>query len=1199
MALSKLIGQLKRIGQQLNRWRAEFCMIVGATVFIVILFCLALIDIATRYDRSGRMLACGSLLLASAVLMWLVIKALSRRHTPEAVAVCVERTFPELDNHLINYLQFSASKIKDSFVAAYVKMEIPHWSGLNFKLMKDRRILRRAQLALGVAVVLLLLPFPFLGRAWSVAMVRVLNPFAEMAPVSMTRIVSVSPGSATVIQGGSVKLSCKVEGKSGHEVFLDLRPADGELKSYKLGALKGNGKEGFKHEIYKVTTALKYRFRAGDAYTPDWSEISLRPPLAFNSVSLKVVPPSYMKLPLNKYDAQAAAIDIPSGSKVTLVAECNSALRTLVLSGVGAPLELKRNRDGLNGSAALIITNGAAFTLTGVGTNGDEVETRLGFNLLPDRPPVLRVKYPQKPVPLPPGAAPGIDFALSDDFGLSEVTIEQLSSSGDKSAPPKVLKIYKLGNLKGKEFTDLWKGDIRKISDSGTLVLRVVAKDNRAGTANITVSPSLIFELDDMSESAKKRDEQAKKGTKGLNRIIEIQRENIAKTKQLQGTLNISTPAQWNETAVQQELIRKVVRVIIEKGGGRTLGNLAQTVRKLYVNEMFEVIPALRGVPFVGDEAAKGRQVVGALKMQEKILRQLTFAGKSAKQVRESHSNSSLIGILDGIIAGQTKVIKTTFRCATQGVEVAESVIDDQDMLSSELSAFIKACRVEAAAGQGENKDQCAFLESVASFCVKEKITDDMLLAAEQLDENVLRKAIQHERNAYTKLKTARKRFEEVQAKDEKEQNEELIEALQIAGAKLEKLKAIEKKLIAEMDKIEEVENKNTEDFDTMEDEASEIEKNIKEALLQIPRDLDIFAHLNVGNDLVEDVYSVFEEVAQVEGSGKKDPEGGPVAEKAVIKREYLLEEMEKATELLDDFESWLGDEPDTKKITVEAADKEEMPEGVALTPLQTAMEDIIGDLQDIDEDLDEAADDGAINAAVPDMEMGGLITEGDTTTFSAKGKSGNSTPDHKEQDGRSNVGRQGMSSGESAAGSGTIGEGDDEIEARRTKDPTQSGQVTADGEADTKATGGGKLGDGKGDGWGDSGGTDRMDSAEAGSWADSLENMAKKADHSYAQASMKGLRTDSLQSAAHHIRQFADAVSKGVPIGQVAELRRKAIGVLKKARTELGEGSAASLDGQNFSSTLTDVVEAGQDHSPPKYRELNADYYKKLNEVL
>jgi len=1199
MAPSTLIKQLERIGQLLNRWKAEFRLTVGLALFLFLVFCLAGVDLLARYDRSGRFVAWAILLIVTGAMAWLVMKALVRRHSPEAVAVCVEQAFPQLDNHLINYLLFSASGLKDSFVAAYVRMEIPHWSGLDFGAMKDRRTLRRAQLSLGVALVLLLVPFPFLGRAWSVAMTRVLNPFADLTPVSMTHIVSVSPGSTTVLQGSSLKLSCQVEGRAGHEVVLDVHPADGELKTYRLGALKGGGEEGFRHEISKVTTELKYRFRAGDAYPPDWSEITLRPPLAFSSVSLKVVPPSYMGLPAKKYDAQAKAIDIPVGSEVVLSAVCNSALRSLVLSGTGEPVELERKGDAQGGTVSVIVTNGASFVLSAQSVAGDKAESTVGFNLLPDRPPVLSVKYPQKPVALPPGSSPFIDFSVSDDFGLGDVTIEQLSKPDDPSAPAKVLKTYTRAEIKGKEFSDLWKGVVRKTSDVGPMVLRVVVKDNRTEAGHVTVSGPLVFEPEDMALAAKKREELDKKNAEGLEQVIQLQRENITKTKQLQGTLTSSTPEQWGETASRQENIRQKVRLLLENGGGRSLGNLVQPVKKLYINEMAEVIPTLKGIPALRDAAEKDRQTVHALSMQEKILRQLTFAGESAKQAEASKSTSSLIGILDGIINGQAKIIQVSSQCATQGVAVAASVIEEQDALSSEVTVFVKACQTEAAAGQGEDKEQCAFLESVASYCEQQKITADMLLAAEQLEKNAPREAIGHERSAYDKLQVARKRFEEVRAQDEKEKREEMIEALQIAEAKLEKLKTLEKKLKEEMDKIEEVKSSNTKDFDAMEEEASEIKKNIEEAMLQIPRDLDIFAHLNVGNDLVEDVYSVFEEVTQEKGSGEKDPEGGPVAEKAVMKREHYLDAMEKAKELMDDFESWLGEKPDTTKVTDEAFDKEEMPDGVALTPLQTAMEDIIGDLLDIDESVDKAADDGAINQAVPDMEMGGLITEGDTTTFSAKGKSGNSTPDHKEQDGRSNVGRQGMASGESAAGSGTIGKGDENIEARRTKDPTQSGQVTADGEAKTKATGGGKLGSGKGDDWGDGGGTERMDATEAGSWADSLARMAKRADQSYAQASMKGLRTDSLKSAAHHIRQASDAVSKGVPIGQVAELRRKAIGALKKAKTELGEGSASTLDGGIATSTLTDVIEAEQDLSPAKYRGLNADYYKKLNEGL
>jgi hypothetical protein len=432
----------------------------------------------------------------------------------------VEQSFPELDNHLINHLQFSTSKIKNSFIAAYVKMEIPHWSGLDFSMMKNRRLLRRAQLALGVASIILLLPLPFLGRAWTVSMVRVLNPFSEMAPVSLTQIISVSPGDAVVIQGSDVTFSCKVEGKSGHEVLFDVRPADGELKTYNLGSLKGEGEETFSHTLLKVTTVTKYRFRAGDAYVPDWKKITLRPPLAFNALSLKVAPPSYMGLKAKKYDAQATTIDIPYGSRVSMNAECNTELRSLSLSGAGSPVSLDIDQGKKNGSFDIIVTNGAALTLAAIDANGDQAETSLGFNLLWDRPPALTIKYPQKPVHLPAGSAPTIDFSVSDDFGLGDITIEQVSGAGDSDEPPRVLKTYSRAENKGKELSYLWKGNIRKASDSGNLVLRVVAKDNCSGAGNVSVSPSLIFEYDDASDSAKQRKEDAKKSAAGLLRCL-------------------------------------------------------------------------------------------------------------------------------------------------------------------------------------------------------------------------------------------------------------------------------------------------------------------------------------------------------------------------------------------------------------------------------------------------------------------------------------------------------------------------------------------------------------------------------------------------------------------------------------------------------------------------------------------------------
>ena len=948
MPLAMLIGQLEKIGRMLNRWGAEIRLTAGLSILLSVLAGLALTDIMLGYGRTGRAVAWGILVVLAGILAERVARALTRRQTPESVAVSVERAFPQLDNHLINFLQFSAAPGGDPFKLAYVSMEVPHWGGLDFRAMKDRRTHQRARMALGVAGVVLFLPWPLVGPAWPVAVWRIANPFSAVAPVSLTHILEVTPGTTSIAQGQDIALSCRVEGKRGHDVLLDLKPADGLSKTVNLGPLKGGGAEAFSHTLTKVTTAVRYRFRAGDAFAPDWYTISLRPPLAFTSITLAVTPPGYMGFRPRHYDIHSASIEIPAGSSVSIQAQANAPLSGVSLSGAG---------------------------------------------------------------------------------------------------------------------------------------------------------------------------------------------------------------------------------------------------------DMAEVIPVLKGVPSVKDESERAKQVVRALSLEEKILRQLTFAEAAAEQAKVESRNSALTGLLDGMIVRQDKIIKATVRCSTQTVAAASALTDDQDALGSDVAAFVKACQAEAAQVKGDDKDFAAFLEGVASFCETQKIREDMLLAAEQLEKKALDEALRHERSGYDKLLAARRKFDEMKATADKEMNQEMIEALQNATEKLEKLKALEKKLIAEMDAVEQNRDKSGKQTDKMEEDYKEIEKNIKEAMLQVPKDLDIFAHLNVGNDIVEDAYSVFEEVTQKEGSEKATD--GPVKEKAYMKREMLLDGMEKVEKRLDDFESWLKNEPDGIKQTTESFDKEEMPEGVALTPLQTEMDDIIGDLMKTDKKKDEQDNDGAINSAMPDMEMGGPVTEGNMTTFSAKGRSGNETPDHKEQDGRSNVGRQGMANGETAAGSGTIGKGDDNIEARRTTDPTQAGQVNADGDAKTKATGGGKQGSGKGDGFGMGQGSTRMDSTEAGSMEGLMQMMAKRADSAYAKASMKGLRTDSLKTAAHHIRQAADAVSTGVPIGQVAELKRRAAAELRKAKTELGEGAGASLGGQGAGTTVHDVVESSPDEAPPKYRGLVSEYYKKLGDSL
>jgi hypothetical protein len=484
-------------------------------------------------------------------------------------------------------------------------------------------------------------------------------------------------------------------------------------------------------------------------------------------------------------------------------------------------------------------------------------------------------------------------------------------------------------------------------------------------------------------------------------------------------------------------------------------------------------------------------------------------------------------------------------------------------------------------------------------MCDSLKINGDMLLASEQLEQSNATAAVPHETSALDKLKKIEARLNEVVAKEETEEKAAMMEALEEAKKRIEKVQEVQKKAIENMLAVASQKDKASKDVDMMEEEYKELMKNTKEALLQVPTDLNIFMELNVANDIVEDVFQVFEEIEQAKGSEQEGAQGN-IKENARAKEEGYLEGMEEAKDRIDKLEGWLADKPDVEKFTPEAFDREEMPKaGMALGALTTEAEDIIGDLLKQGEKEKKDADDAATNTSVPDMLANNEVKEGDVASFAAQGKSGNETPEHKEQDGRSNVGRQGMAVGETAAGSGTINEGDNNIEKRRTSEPTQSGQIDVKGEnVKTEATGGGKQATGKADERGMEGGTKRMDSTEQGS-RDGLNTlMAKRADALYAKASMQNIRADELKQAAHHLRQADDAIAKGY-IGQVREQRKMAVVALKKAKAQMDAALTGGFDIRENPSVLDNTVDGGPDMAPPKYRDQVAEYYKMLNDAL
>ncbi|MEI6072299.1 MAG: hypothetical protein WCS31_10940 [Verrucomicrobiae bacterium] len=1189
------LAKLDQIGRRLIRWKAEVKLTFGLSVIAGWIWVLGLVDLWLRLGRTDRMVTWSILLALVVATLWLVRGALRLRFTPEAVAATVEKAFPQLDNHLINVLQFARSPDGDPFKAAYVRAGAPEWQSLDFRKMRDEKAHRRSRILLAVAAVLLVLPALFFGRAWTVAVWRTVNPFSNLESPCLTKILEVQPGNSTALQGKPLALGCTVKGFDGHEVKVEIEPAGAKKSLYSLGRIKGTDRQEFSYPIEKITAGLRYRFLAGDAPNSAWFTIATRPPPAFTSLAMAVAPPAYTKLPPRMVNPREGRLSVPAGSELRVRVTANTPLTKLLLRGAGSEAsglaQVENNPAIWQGRVK--ITSGTSLVFKGEDTFGSTVEEEVPFQIEPDKPPGIEILSPNGIAMLPPGERPQIEFRVSDDFGLSEVAVEEVTPEASREDKGTGLERFPADGAK--EFRRVWASATSPTRRSGDIAYRIVARDNRPDQPNESLSANVIFRIPTQAEFDKLQNELEKAALGGLQKMIDLQKRNLSDTVTLRDFLKDSTAAQWTEATERQKQIRAYMRDLLANPL-KPLGGLTAGAQKLYAGEMVLAIDALQSLPDA-DAARKGTLVAEAVDLESKILKLLSFAMSAVGESKIDRSVSGLGALLEALLRDQADALKQTRAFADSKAKVGRTLVDAQDRLGGDLAAFLASCKSEAVQAAQNDKALAGSLTKMAERADELKIRADMVIAAERLDQNQAPEAVPLEERASAGLKSLQAMLDQVKLQQEAERHDIMVDAVKQAKEKLHKIEILNQKMQDAMEQVRGQKDKDNKTLDEMTEDFAEIKKNLVEAMLQVPTDLHIFTDLNVANDLVEDVFAVFQEIEQVADTKTKTPDKEvQVGEVAIAKDDVMLGKMGEAQKRIDAMEMWLRDKADDVKVTTESFDKAEMPKsGVALAELAAAAQDLVGDLLKEAKEMGDKADDGATNHAQPDFESGWEVMEGDISSFGAQGKSGNMRPGHKEQDGRSNVGRQGMSTGETASGSGTIGKGDDKIEARRTEDPVQSGKIDLAGEADTKATGGGKLGSGKADGVGMSGGSKRVDSTEAGSSDGMAALMARKADALFAKASTKNVRVDSFKDAAHQLQQSAEAIANG-DIGQMREFRKQAVTSLTRAQAELSAGPTRAMETKGSTGALNNVIQSGPDQAPQKYRGKVAEYYKELN---
>lgn len=1186
--MTPLDKRLIRIGRWLLQWKAVRVAAIGGAVCLLCLTLVAAADMIVRFDRPGRLIGAAFVFGGLAILLGVVGRILRRWYPPVAVSAALERAFPFLDNRLINYWFFAQKPEKGAFERAYLATPPPALEALDLRALRNVRAERRAFAAFLGALLMLLLPGLWAGPAWTNSLLRILNPLSSRPPTMLARILEVAPGSVTRLQGSSIVLECRVEGKRGQPVLLELEPAGGRKITLRLGELEENGGvQLFSHVLESLTTETRYRFRAGDDRSP-FHALTPRPPLAFQKVWARIVPPAYTGLePRDVEDALSGEPLAPEGSEIEVIARCNYPLASVIVS---QQVETVRLTIGPEPAVARgrcrIQAGGHGLALLATDVEGLSAVAALPWVWVPDRPPRLQVLSPLGPVVLAPGASPHIQWTATDDYGFDRAVLEQFVET--QAATVRV-EVAAWTNRTGREWTGEWKGESPPPTSAlPSLVFRLTVWDNRSPDPQPAISPLLVFQRESLMTALAEEQTRGEQVLTTLDRLIRLQQENLDRTEPIAARPSEARPGQWEEAAQVQQTIRGMAGQLLADPR-KPLGALHTAVARLWEQEMAEAPTLFARIPDLReqDQIALAARAVA---LERKILETLTRVNLGLPRVQQHQQISDLLSLLDALVKHQQQVREAT-ALLPEDRPAPSTLVDRQDGLASQLTEFMDACEREARTVERGDARFAALLREVAAEARSCQIAADMIRAAEALESGDRAQALSLQDRILAALRKLQERLTAWRVEEAEKKAEILLDAMTEAKARLEKLRDLQSRIVEAMREVASQPDKSDKAYDELMEEVSAVKSNMAEAVLQIANDLHIFPELPVGNDLVEDVFQIYEEMKQVPGS-----EEDKAAELGLQKEDWILELLEKAEGRIDDMEMWLAARPDALARHTENFDQAELPK-IPVLPMPSELEDLIGDLLAQAEEEKAKADDSATNQGSADMPAGWDVMEGEFANFSAKGKSGNEAPDHKEQDGRSLVGRQGMSDGETTAGSGKINEGDPNMEARRTRDSPQGGQVQEEDHAEAKATGGGKSA-GYAEEEGMAGAGPRRDAPMEGSDLGILAQMKRDAEALYAKASLLHVRTIGLDQAVEALGRAHEALVNN-RIQQVREYQRVAVAALRRARAQLDAGlSAESLPADTVARAPSERVAGLADEAPDEFRELVSNYFKSLAET-
>jgi hypothetical protein len=1193
MALSpqQVHRRLRDSARRLRLARAvRFGMFGGGVSLFFLAACLFL-DAELHLSTTGRWIGFVLIILPVALAAARALLAWRIRISEASIARRIETACENSRNALINAVQFDRELAADSPLREALFEEMPDlFPRVQWSRVFDWQQLRRLVVALAFAALIIgawatISPARFTNSA-----ARIFLPAGNIAPLTLTQILSLQPSGAQLVRGEPLAVTAKLGGDIPDNAWLWFRESGSTWQKTVMNRI--TGQPVFNFHWNEVRQPLEFYIVAGDARS-DIHNVAVRSRTAISTRSAALTPPAYTKLPAQTIRDFNSLQNIVPGTRVTVTLDFNYPLAELrVMDERGQPLVVEPAGAPTRWSITDQPTGNRNWKLTFRDANDFSDADTISISTKPDTPPKIQITNPAdgKEIIAARNAALDVEFVATDNFGLGSVALyRSIAETPDAKLvqewPDAAGKTSVAGatRIPLAQFTQ---------PDEERAAFVIVARDqNNVTGPGVTFSRPLVVTLRS-PEQVKQQLADAKSSVQqGLDDLIRLQQVNLDDTR---GTARANPVATESVTPLltRQSQVTDLARSLVASA---TLVSpkVRDDLRALIENEMKETVLVLRNaVSSAGDVRVKFLE--RSIELELQILIKLQGAPESARQDEVLTQIQDVLAGLEDLLRQQVALHKETGK--DDAVKHAPALAVAQDALADQSQKVRRDLATNAQNAPLGDRDFADRLKKVAGLFGEFKIYEDMLAAAEKLEAKQISPAGTIQQQVIGNLRKLVELLNAWRLAQGERNLANLKATLDKLQDKLDKLIAIQHEVVEKSKELARKDQFNPDD-QAVAKEIKETKDLMKDVVEQMLTDAHAFPELKPGNELRSELVNIFEDVIQTDKAEAAEGNLKP-QEIAVQKEEGILQALEEAKKISEDMEMWLPNKLETQKWLMENFDVSEMPD-IPMLPLPDAFEDLVGKLMDEQQGLDQQVQDAASNQAFAQNPGNGWeVRDGPMPGFGAQGRSGNERPNKNEQTGRSSGGREGMSDGEMAGDTASHLEGT-KPDARRTREPFQQGQVKDDtGPSPAVATGGGKV-----SGFSDRQGMDgnaplrpvnapRVETKDA--LAAAQGQLAEKTAKTYAQANLLYLRADELPAAIRLMHESEQALKEG-RLRDYASLRAQIVQHLTIAKGQLTGNTVLTIPQAGSRVTDKQILGGSEGDVPAQYKEQVADYYRSL----